>query len=190
MVIRTFRPLPDNQEVFISQSNDISIIVEVLQTVPESEGQKAIEQVLRKINQFIILKFPLQISLWCFGARQRCWESWDRTDWWNTQCPRRRYTACNRPSGHPVDQEIQPSHTRYRENSNGVVSCTSKERWSGRNVQHSSRSSKRSDVRCRLSTGNPLLPRICSVINHRRLWPFRITYNFFIRRTFTRKTIQ
>jgi len=50
MVIRTFRPLPDNQEVFISQSSDISIVVEVLQTVPESEGQKAIEQVLRKIN--------------------------------------------------------------------------------------------------------------------------------------------
>jgi len=63
MVIRTFRPLPDNQEVFISQSNDISIVIEVLQTVPESEGRKAIEQVLRKINQFIILKFPLQISL-------------------------------------------------------------------------------------------------------------------------------
>lgn len=43
---RTFRPLPDNQEVFIFQSNDISIVVEVLQTVPESEDQKAIKQVL------------------------------------------------------------------------------------------------------------------------------------------------
>jgi len=58
MVIRTFRPLPDNQEVFIFRSNDISIVVEVLQTVPESEGQKAIEQVLQEIKQSILTKFP------------------------------------------------------------------------------------------------------------------------------------
>jgi hypothetical protein len=49
------RQVPDNQEVFVYDRNNVSIIVEVLQAVEELEDAKAIGQVTASLWLFMSL---------------------------------------------------------------------------------------------------------------------------------------